>query len=852
MSVGLKPNKKAGFLWLLTMAKRDLRGNAGKLALFISSIIIGIAAVVAIQSFGNNLTDSIAFQSKALMGADYLIDSNNPPNEKVQAIIDSLGGADSQEINFASMVTFPGKGTSKLVQVLGLEGDFPFYGVLETTPPEASRSYQEQSAALVDATVMLQFDLSPGDSIKIGAITLPIAGALTSVPGRSALTSSVAPAVYIPYEKIEQTGLVQTGSRVEYKYYFVAEPEQDLDAIYEATDSRLDIEGADMDLHTDTSERLGRRYENFGKFLNIVAFIALLLGCIGIASAVHVYIHGKLKSIAVLKCMGASRKQTFFIYLIQIAGVGLLGGIVGSALGIALQMTAPLLLKDFLPVDVELSISWTSLFMGLLLGLFMSVTFALLPLVKTWYVSPLTVLRVQEEGDVRIGYARLLVLMVIFLFLFLFALQLFQNWRYAISFIAGLATTFLLLSGVAILLMKGLKRFFPESWGFTARQSMLNLFRPQNQTMTLILVIGTGAFLISTLYFTKDILLSKVAVGDTSQSPNIILLDVQTEQVGGVSKLIRTNDLPLLDEVPIITMRVQNIKGRSVTDIRNDTTSNIGRWVLNHEFRVTYRDSLIASETVKEGVWMGTSPESATTIPISIAENFAYDAKVGVGDKVTFNVQGVLFDTEIASIREVDWGRLQLNFSVLFPKGVLEQAPKFHVLSTRTTDEGASARLQQQLVVGFPNISIIDLRQILALLEGILDKIGLVINFMALLSIVTGIIVLIGAIRTSKYQRIKESVLLRTIGAQGKQLLKIAFLEYAFLGVLGSLTGIVLSMVSSFLMATLVFENPFLPSLIPFTVLLPAITLLVITIGLLNSRAVLNSPPLKVLRNVSR
>ncbi|NNE02344.1 MAG: FtsX-like permease family protein [Eudoraea sp.] len=829
------------------MARRDLKANARKLSLFMASIIIGIAAVVAIQSFGNNLTDSIALQSKALMGADYLIDSGQPPNEKVLRIIDSLGGAKGKEISFASMVTFPKKDATKLVQIVGVEGGFPFYGDLITTPSGAASGYQSDGGALVDATVMLQYNLVPGDSIKVGFLTFPISGVLKSAPGRSALTSSVAPAVYIPYRFLEETGLLQKGSRVTYKYYFIAAPDQDLEELNSKVDPMLDAEGADMDTHTDTSRRLGRRYENFGKFLNMVAFIALLLGCIGIASAVHVYIKGKLKAIAVLKCMGATRKQTFLIYLLQIAVLGFIGGVIGTLVGVALQQSAPYLLQEYLPLDVVVSLSIPSIMLGISLGIFMSVTFALLPLLRTWYVSPLQVLRVQDTDESKSGVARSVVLGIIFLFIFLFALRLLDNWKYALSFVAGILVTFSMLAGVAALLMKAVKRFFPTSWGFCSRQSLLNLFRPQNQTTTLLLAIGVGAFLISTLYFTKDILLNKVSIEGNDSSPNIILLDVQTEQVAAVTETILPNKVPLIDDIPIITMRVHSIKGTSVNAIRNDTTSNVGRWVLNHEFRVTYRDSLIASETIKEGTWTG-NYDTRDLVPISIAENFAFDAKVKVGDKVTFNVQGVLIETIIGSIRAVDWGRLQLNFSVLFPKGVLDDAPKFHVLTTNTPDDATSATLQRQLVSKFPNISIIDLRQILTLLEGILDKIGLVINFMAFLSILTGVVVLIGAVSTSKYQRIKESVLLRTIGATSKQLLKISFLEYAFLGFLGSLTGISLSLISSFLLATFVFEDAFVPASEPFTILLPGFTVLVILIGLFNSRTVLNTPPLEVLR----
>ncbi len=848
---GTASNSKAGLSWLLKMAWRDGKASGRRLFLFMASIILGIAALVSIQSFSDNLEENIVLQSKALMGADYIIDSNHLPNEKVQAIIDSLGGAAGREVNFASMASFPEKNATKLVQVRGIEGGFPLYGELETTPAIAATAYQGYGGALVDATMMLQFGLKQGDSVKIGETTFPIAGRLDSAPGSTALTSSVAPAIIVPYRFIEGTGLLQLGSRQEYSYYFKSSPDLDLEEMDKTLDPVLDAEGADLDTHTSTSRRLGRRYDNVGKFLNLVAFIALLLGCVGIASSVHIYIKEKLRAVAILKCLGATRKQSFFIYLLQIAGMGLAGGIIGTVGGLILQLLFPVILGEFLPFEVQLTLAVKPIVMGLLLGVFLSVLFAMLPLMGTWYVSPLQVLRVQEHTPKSSRRAYFMILGSILLFIFLFSLWLLQRLQYALAFVAGIVVTFAILAGIAALFMKLVKKYFPNSWSFTARQSLLNLFRPNNQTMTLLLAIGVGTFLISTLYFTKDILLAKATLEENANSPNLMLLDVQTEQRDSVARNITPRGLRIIDNIPIVTMRVQSIKGRPVDDIREDTTSTINQWILNHEFRVTYRDSLIASESLISGKW---TPEMTPggAIPISLADNVAIDAQVAVGDTIDFNVQGVLMKTVVGSIRYVDWGRMQLNFSIVFPKGVLENAPQFHVLTTKTPSAKASAQLQRELVRAFPNVSIIDLRQILSLIEGILDKIAWVINFMAFFSILTGIIVLIGAVRTSKYQRIKESVLLRTLGAKNAQILKITALEYLYLGILGSLFGILLSLLSSMLLAALVFETAFTPSWIPFLILLPGITLLVLAIGLSNSRSVLNSPPLEVLRKEGR
>ncbi|MFK7812040.1 MAG: ABC transporter permease [Maribacter sp.] len=829
------------------MAWRDGKASGKRLLLFMASIILGIAAVVSIQSFSQNLKDNIASQSKELMGADYIIDSNQLPTEKVQKIIDSLGSS-GREVSFASMAAFPKNGATKLVQVRGIEGGFPLYGELETVPVKAADNYKSKNGALVDATLMLQYNLKTGDSVKIGDLTFPIIGSVVSAPGSNAISTTVAPPIIVPFQNIANTGLLQTGSRYKYNYYFKAELGFDVEALDEAIDPILDAENADFDSHMSVSQRLGRRYENFAKFLNLVAFIALLLGCVGIASSVHIYIKEKLRGIAVLKCMGATRRQTFLIYLVQIAGLGLLGGIVGTLLGVGLQQAFPLLLQEFLPFSVEINTAIQPMLMGLLLGVFMSVLFALLPLLSTWYVSPLEVLRVQEGNSDGLKKAGIFVFLGIMAFIYFFALWLLKDSRYALAFVFGILITFSVLAGVAALFMWVIKKYFPSSWGFTARTSLLNLYRPNNQTMVLILAIGVGSFLISTLYFTKDILLAKATLEANMKNPNIILLDIQSNQKDGVANIIEPKGLPIIDNIPIITMRMHSIKGVTVNDLRLDTTSLIRKkWILNHEFRVTYRDSMIASESLASGNFKNEVPENGA-IPISLSDNIAKDAQVVIGDTLVFNVQGVLMETTVGSIRTVDWGRMQLNFSVVFPEGVLEDAPQFHVITTKAPDEKASAQLQRELVTKFPNVSVIDLRQVITLVQGILDKISWVINFMAFFSILTGIIVLIGSVRTSKFQRIRESVLLRTLGAKSNQILKITALEYLYLGVLGSGIGILLSLISAQLLAWLVFDSPFVPSWIPFGILLPGITILVLLIGLGNSRSILNSPPLEVLR----
>jgi putative ABC transport system permease protein len=485
--------------------------------------------------------------------------------------------------------------------------------------------------------------------------------------------------------------------------------------------------------------------------------------------------------------------------------------------------------------------------MGITLGIFMSVLFALLPLLGTWYVSPLEVLRGQEDNQQKPKAAKLIVGLTILFFIFLFSFWMLKSVINGLVFTIGIFITFAIVAGISSLFIKLIKKFFPTSWGFTSRQSLLNLFRPNNQTMVLILAIGLGTFLISTLYFTKDILLSKTTLDNKKTDANIILMDVQSSQEQALVDNFKTQGIEIIDNIPIITMRIHSLKGKLANDIRKDTTVRMRRWMLNREFRVTYRDKLAETEELVAGEFIGNT-NGEQPVPISISESIARDANLSIGDKVTFNIQGVLMDTKVSSIRKVDWGSMQVNFLILFPKGVLENAPQFNVITSYVPTEESSAALQRYLVKNFPNITILDLRQVFTIVEDILNKVSWIINFMAFFSIITGFIVLIGSVRNSKYQRIKESVLLRTLGAKSKQILHITALEYIYLGVLGSLTGILLSLIGSQFLATLLFKEPFTPSGIPFLVFLPSITILVVVIGLSNIKTVLQSPPLEVLR----
>jgi len=349
------------------------------------------------------------------------------------------------------------------------------------------------------------------------------------------------------------------------------------------------------------------------------------------------------------------------------------------------------------------------------------------------------------------------------------------------------------------------------------------------------------------MIFIESILMKRLVLSSSGDQPNMILFDIQTAQKDAVKQLTLAQGLPVKDMVPVVNMRVEKINRTTIETIRKDSTNPIQPWVFNREYRVTFRDSLISSERIVKGNWTGKVGEGP--IYVSIESGYGTNNKILIGDTMTFNVQGTIIEGIVGSYRKVDWNRVQTNFLIVFPTGVLEKAPQFHVLLTHVPDVATSAKFQQTLVRTYPNISVIDLNLVLSVLNDILGKMGFVIRFMAGFCILTGLIVLIASVLISKYQRIQESVLLRTLGAGRRQIYIINAIEYFLIGAMAASTGILLALIGSWALAEYSFETSFNPDWVPVLIIFVVICALTVLIGLMNIRTIVNRSPLEILRN---
>ncbi|MBC2607739.1 ABC transporter permease [Pelagicoccus albus] len=832
-----------------------MRRAKGRLSLFALAVVAGVAALVAINSFRDNLESEIDRQSRGLLGADVEYDSNTPFSKEAESLISVVPAeATAQEVKFATMAYFPKKDDTRIVRAHAMEGGFPWYGKLDTRPEGLRVADRNEPVALLEDSLMIQFDLEVGDTVKIGQVEFEIIGEVLRIPGEGSFTGSFAPRVLIPFKFLESTGLAGMGSRLHYYKYQKFDELLEEPSLNVLENLREDLEALEIDVDTvaDQKRRVGRSLEGMNSFLSMVGFVALLLGGVAIAGAVQVYLKGKVDAVAMLRCVGASSRQAMLIYCIQISLVGLLGCLLGAVLGLSIQSYLPNLMQSFLPIDLQVEISWKSIFSSLVFGWLFTSLFAFLPLLPIRRISPLKAIRasVESGGKAWKDLYFLAVCGALVVLTAVFTITQTQTLRQAAGFLGGIAGAILLLALIGWLLRLILRKTSFGGLPYVWRQGLANLHRPNNRTTMLVVTLGMGAFLIYTIYISEQSMLRQGELADDEGQPNVILFDIQPDQLSGVESIMDGLGVDASRPAPIVTMRLASLNGQSPSELQEDKTREIERWATTREYRSTFRDFIREDEELTAGSFTAeASLDSGTPIPISVEERIVEALQLKLGDTIVWDVQGLPIETTVSSIRKVDWREMKPNFFVVFPAGVLEAAPAFYVTAVHASDREKIVALQSAVVKQYPNVSAVNLTMILESLREIFDKISFVIRFMASFTIVTGLVALMASVITSRYQRARESSLLRTLGASTGQIRGIMAVEYALVGIIAGIAGIALSLAGAWALTTYALKvELYIPWGITVSMVLVVAALTLLT-GMFNSLGIASQSPMESIRN---
>jgi len=571
-----------GTRFVLAMAWRESRAAGRRLLLLTAGISVGVGALVAIQSFTDNLRTSVESQSRALLGGDITMRVRSAPDAPFRALLDTVtraAGADPERdraevTSFAGMAYVPRTSGARLVRVSAIRGGYPFYGQVHTTPEGMWGRLGGAHITLVDPSFLTALDARIGDTMALGDSRFVIVGTVTSFPGDVGIRSAFGPRVFISTTDLEATGLLTFGSRVEYEWYLRTPATLDARDFARAWRPRIAARSGSLRTAVEEERELQQFLDQLRRYLGLVALIALLLGGIGVGSAVQVFLRRKRDTIAVLRCLGASSRQVFAVYLVQAAAMGLAGSLAGVTLGVLLQFAMPAVFSQFLPVDVVVRPSVSAMVTGLGVGIWVAIAFAMLPLLAVRTVPPLAVLRrdVEEAPAARTDRWTWVARFVLAASIVALAGLQVGDARRGALFAAGAGLALLVLWLAALGLTRALRRWFPRKLAYVYRQGLANLYRPANQTTAVVLALGFGAFLLGAVAVMQHTLLRELRLDGGLGRPNLVFFDIQPDQLADVSGLIRGQGLAVQPAVPIVPMRLKAINGVAASALLADST----------------------------------------------------------------------------------------------------------------------------------------------------------------------------------------------------------------------------------------------------------------------------------------
>jgi putative ABC transport system permease protein len=847
--------------FVIRMALREIRASWQRLLFFFVCIAVGVASIVAIRSVIQSVRQGLTREARAMTGADVVVRSDRPLGDAIRAAVDrerTSGRVSivSEAVELVTMVRPTAVPTTRLVELRAVQPTFPLYGTMTLQGKAYSHELLRDHGVLVRPELLAQLNLREGDDLLIGTQTFRIRGVIQSEPGRNLGAFSLGSRVFIDFADLPSTGLLSFGSRASHQLLLqVPSPpplpgRRDPSLTLAAELSKAFVNDfIGVRSYRQNEGRMNQNLSRAENYLSLVGLVVLILGGIGVSSVTRVFVQQKVRSIAILKCVGSSSRQVLAIYLTQVVLLGL----AGSALGVALAALVLQLLPVFVGnlaalLQVDYGLTMGAVLQGLAVGVLVSLLFSVVPLLEVRNVKPSLLLRQDVPALPQVDWVKWTVAVSVGAALVGVAAWQAGSLQVGLLLSAGfVALTFVLhLAGVVLIRAVQPLRF---SRSFALRHAVLHVARPGNQTRIILLAVGLGTFFILGVRALEVNLLRDFSVQVGDDAPDMFLMDIQSGQRDGLTALIdRENgseNVPKL--IPVLRARIVGVRGR---DVNLETYEDVrGRGGLSREFTITYRSNLEANETLVDGKWWDSTP-ALDEPEVSIEEGLRDRFSIQIGDDMTFDVLGRVISARVTSFREVDFRDFRAGgFMIVFRPGPFDNAPHNYIAAVRGgRDTAARTRLQGLIVADYPNISVIDLREVLDTIKTIVDNVTLAVTVVGALVLLSGSLILIGAVSMTKFRRVYEAAILKTLGASSRLIATMLLLEYGVLGAIAGTVGAAGAVVLSWAVARYGLDLPWEPAPLLTVGGIVVTATLVAVIGVIASLDVLRHKPLSTLR----
>ena len=834
------------------IAWRELRVSPGKFLFVIFAVAVGVAALSGVKGFGYAFKGMLSRNAKQLIASDLQaqVYQQPPPDEiaKMTALSNRFGVM-TRVTETESMAASTKEGIPQMISIKAVDpAHFPFYGDLVVSPAQPlAKLLGDDASVVVTPELLMRLRVSPGETIRLGGKDYRITGTLITEPDRLASGFRPGMRVLMSREGLERSGLIQYGSRAAERFLFKLKPGVDLDAA--KADIKSTLHRVFITDYKDGSPIVGKAIDATTTFLSLISLIALIVGALGVAMAMYSHLQQRMDTIAVMKAMGARAHQVIQIYMVQTLWLGIAGGLIGVAIGAIVQKSFPWLIQRVFALLPDVPWDWSFSLQGLSLGVLATLLFTLPPLLSIRNIRPSLVLR-RDMSDAALesrkhwkekiaGWLGGLCILAGFC---LITVWLSGSWRMSLYFVAGLSASLLLLLGVAALLLFVLRilvRRLHQVLPLALRHGFANLYRPGNQARSVLVALGIGVMFTLATYLLQRTVLHEVSNEGPGREGNLFLLDIRDSAEVGALLKSQPGVQGKLELVGYVVSRMLEKNGIAVSNLpltnqRKDQLQTV---------RLTSADALPDGLKVLQGRWWNVGE----TIPqLSVSEEDMRDFHIHLGDNVKFQVAGRLVSAPVVAVFRRE-GRSPVRYDLVFPQGALKGFPVVYYGAVHV-DPKKIPEVERAIFEKFPTITVMNLADVLARIQEAVDQVALVIRFLALFAILAGTIILCSSIAGTRYRRVREVAILKTLGATKYRIVSIFSVEFSILGAIAGFVGGVLANLFTRVLADKFLETKFEFDWLSMLVVMAITALLANLAGWLASARILDQRPSEVLR----
>ncbi len=820
-----------------SIAMRDLRSAPGKFLFVVLSVAVGVAALVGVRGFSEIFRGTLTTEARSLMAGDLAARTNQRASAeelKKIAALNAQGIRTTWVTETVSMVSVPPDPVPLLVSLKAVDpSQYPYYGEAVLEPAMPLQAALTDHSVVVADEFMVRMKAKVGDTLRLGGHNFRIAAELVQEPDRMTAGVAIGPRVLISRAALDETGLLAAGSRANERLLVAlpatmqtaANAAAQLAAVRKQLEAALP-EAQVMD-YREGNPALTQGLDRATAILSLICLVAMVLGAIGVAMSMHAHLEQRMDVLAILKAVGAGSGDLLRIFLLQTLGLGFAGALLGVLAGAGVMLAMPSVLGSLLPVHARLAIPWRSASAGLATGLLTTLLFCLPPLLDVRKVRPILVFRRMidnaQAADVSIwlyiksafqagpvGAIRLTQEAINAIFL---RIERFfrRNWlQLVFGFVIVLALTaiaaalsdsaqvgtwfgaclaailfvLLLLSAGFLRLLRWMLNRVRLHLPQFLRQGLANLYRPGNQSAAVLAALGVGVMLILAVYLMQSQVLREIQETASPKLPNMFLVDITNDEIDGIRQFFKSQSgvKEQLDLLPVVSGRFVSLNGVPLEKLK---VEHFPKRMLE-SVSLSWADALPEGDKLRQGKWWS-DPNAKE---IAIGEGVASRIHVGVGSAVEVEVNGKTMPLKVAATFRSDEEHIAGRASFMLPSGLLKDAPAVWYGAVRVETNRVPA-IERALFAAYPTVTVINLADVLDRMESVVHQITMVVRFLAGFSIFAGLMILASSIASTRFRRMREAVVLKTLGATRWRIVRIFSVEFSVLGLLAGTVGVI-------------------------------------------------------------